>query len=82
MTLFEFIKQSKEDSNLFFRLEPGVILNLLEEAIEKFKTAHQALQELQFKNQIRNDFEAYLWEVQTWGLGNGEKPEPKNFGVE
>ena len=34
MTLQEYIKGSKEDSNFFWRLHPGDMQNLLDEAVE------------------------------------------------
>lgn len=45
MNLSEYIEQSKRDQNLFYKLQPGVIQNLLEEAIEIYEN-HEVLKSL------------------------------------
>ena len=30
---------------------------------------------------LHNDFDAYLFDIIEWGLGNGDKPNPENFGL-
>lgn len=42
----------------------------------------EALEILKKFNRLRNDLDAYLYEVIEWGLGMASKPDPKRFGVE
>lgn len=41
-----------------------------------------ALLEIKNLNRINNDLEAYLYEVAKWGLGESEKPNPVDYGIE
>ena len=45
MTLDEYIKGSKEDSNFFWRLHPGDMQNLLDEAVEVIEELEKRLEE-------------------------------------
>lgn len=45
MNLSEYIEKSKQDPSLFWNLQPGVIQNLLEEAIEIYEN-HEVLKSL------------------------------------
>ena len=45
--------------------------------------ADVALTEIEKYNPIRNDLDAYLYDIAEWGLGIiPDKPNPKDFGVE
>ena len=43
--------------------------------------AIEALKEYQEFNRIRNDLDAYLFELGEWAEDKGEKPNRKDFGV-
>ena len=49
---------------------------------DKLKIARKALMILKKYNPLHNDFEAYLFEITKWGLGETEKPDPKDYGIE
>jgi len=42
----------------------------------------EALEILKKYNRLRNDLEAYLYYVIEWALGEGPKPNPKDYGIE
>lgn len=61
---------------------------------EKLKNALEALRELADMNHLRNDFDAYCYELAQWGMGKSAnnqgdfvdsdcpvKPNPKDFGL-
>ena len=44
--------------------------------------AIEALEEIKKRNRLRNDLDAYLYEVANWGLGIREDaPDPEDYGV-
>lgn len=44
--------------------------------------AIEALEEIKKYNRLRNDLDAYLYEVTNWGLGIREKaPDPDDYGI-
>ena len=50
----------------------------------KNKRKGEALNEYQKYNQIRNDLDAYLFEMGEWALGNDilkKRPDSKNYGI-
>ena len=46
------------------------------------KIMKAALELLQDINPLRNNKDAYMWDVADWGLGNIEKPDPENYKTE
>ena len=57
-------------------------LDLLAIAVLRWDNATTALKEIQKRNRLRNDLDAYLYEVVNYGLGNQEKPDPADYGQE
>jgi hypothetical protein len=50
--------------------------------VDKLARLEEALREYQRFNHIRNDFDAYLWEMGRWALGEiDEKPSRKDYGL-
>ena len=49
---------------------------------QNHKDAIEALKIITDMNRIRNDIETYLHDVGLWGIGEGLKPNPKDFGIE
>ena len=44
---------------------------------------HTALETLKRHNPLHNDFEAYLYEIAKWGLGNIDTlPSPSDYGLD
>ena len=41
-----------------------------------------ALNEYDKYNRLRNDLDAYLHYTYLWAIENGEKPNPKDFGLD
>jgi hypothetical protein len=42
----------------------------------------EALEEIKKYNRLRNDLDAYLYEVADWGLGiRKEPPNPEDYGI-
>ena len=53
------------------------------ERIQAGETAIEALKEYQKYNRIRNDSEAYCYELGEWALNRvSKKPNPENYGIE
>jgi len=49
---------------------------------QKTDNAVDALLQLKKLNPLRNDFDAYCYELVCWGLGQlAEKPNPEDFGL-
>lgn len=49
----------------------------------ELKKARVALAELKKYNRLRNNRDAYLWDIIEWATGEmEEKPEPANYGLE
>ena len=47
-----------------------------------FNNARQALAEINEYNHIRNDLDAYLFDLAEWGLGlRKDRPNKKDFGL-
>lgn len=42
----------------------------------------EALEILKRYNRLRNDLDAYLYDIIEWALEDKPKPNPKNFGIE
>ena len=55
MNLDEYIKESETDSHLHWRLQEGVIQNLLDEAIERLQGTQEALRELVVLHQCEQE---------------------------
>lgn len=54
----------------------------LKEVKKSLKKARKALTELKRYNQVRNDLQAYLWEVAKFGLGERKSmPSIKHYTV-
>ena len=43
------------------------------------KEMKEALELLQDLIELRDDKDAYMWDIADWGLGNGDKPDPKDY---
>ena len=49
---------------------------------EKVKRLTEALRAHHRINQLRNDTDAYLWDITNWAFGEGDdKPNPEDFGI-
>ena len=65
-----------------------MISDILKQVIPKIKRfsaksrARSALIEINKFNRINDDIEAYLFNIAKWGLGEAEKPDPKDYGIE
>ena len=52
--------------------------------MEKNQTANlmkEALELLQDLIRLYDDKDAYMWDIADWGLGNGDKPDPKDYKI-
>ena len=51
--------------------------------VDDLNKAYAALKELNARNPLHNDLEAYLFDVAEWGLGQrDERPDPAFYGLE
>ena len=50
--------------------------------LEGEHTRKRALNILKLYNPLRNDLDAYLLDIIEWGLGECERPDPKDFGLQ
>ena len=50
--------------------------------IEDLEVAYTALNELKRWNRLNNDLDSYLMRIAEWGLDEGAKPDPVNYGVD
>ena len=45
------------------------------------RTAENALVEIIYRNQLRNDLDAYLLELALYGMGKRGRPNPADYGL-
>jgi hypothetical protein len=50
--------------------------------IDSIRKVYIALNEYTKYNRLRNDLDAYLYEMYEWAIEGGKKTNPKDYGVE
>ncbi len=65
-------------------MDAGAVLKSLkrvkEKKMEEIDRMREALEEIKKFNVLRNDIDAYLYEMVNWGLGiNKGKPNPQDY---
>jgi hypothetical protein len=68
MNLKQFDKLTPRD------FENGAVIN-------DIRKVFMAIEIIAKHNRIKNDLEAYLYEVYLWAIEGGRKPDPKHYGL-